>query len=435
MRKRVRRLLGLLALLTVLVLAVYHGLRWWRQSGERGRAEGHAVEASGVLHAEAIALSSSRGGRIVAIYAQEGERVSAGQELLRLDSTLLDGQIAVAQAQLRQAEARLSHIEAGARPSAIAVAEAQLAQARATHAAALQDLTDARALRANPQEWNMQVEVAKVRVDSAQYRLQSAIALKDAAEVAKDTADFIADQLLDWSDLVPRPQMPGELRSATYEWWQAWAGVDAATATLNDANARLMHWRSVLADPYELDAQVAISEATVAQAEAAVDAAQAQLDLLRVGASGEQRAAARSRLAQAQAALDALIAQGHELVIVAPADGVILSQAAHAGEVAAPGGTLLSMADLSEVKLTVYVAENRLGEVAVQQTVRVAVDALPGRIFEGRVTQIADSAEYTPRNVATKEGRVTTVYAVQIALPNPEALLKPGMSADATFVD
>jgi HlyD family secretion protein len=152
------------------------------------------------------------------------------------------------------------------------------------------------------------------------------------------------------------------------------------------------------------------------------------------GATEEQLASARSRLSQARAALDALSAQRQEMDTVAPVDGVILAKVAHAGEVAAPGGILLSLADLSEVQLTVYVAENRLGQVALHQAVRVAVDALPGRTFEGWVAQIADSAEYTPRNVATKEERVTTVYAVQIVLPNPEALLKPGMSADATFV-
>jgi HlyD family secretion protein len=434
MQKRVLSLLGLVVVLVLLVLAVHVGSRWWRQAGEQSGADGHNVQASGVIHAEVIALSSSGGGRIATIYVEEGDQVKEGQELVVLDSALLEGQIAVAQAQLRLAQARLRQIESGASPGAIAVADAQLTQAKAAHAASLQALGDARALRASPQELNMEIAVARMQVESAQYRLQSATALRDAAEVAKDTADFIDDQISSWSHPVPPPQVPDDLRSATYDWWQSWAGVNAATVSLEAANARVAHWQSVLADPYELDAQVAISEATVEQAAAAVTAAQAQLDSCRAGATEEQLAATRSRVTQAQAALGALLARRQEMVIVAPSDGVILAAMAHAGEVAAPGGTLLSLADLSQVKLMVYVAENRLGQVALNQAVHVVVDALPAWTFEGRVAEIADRAEFTPRNVATQEERVTTVYAVEIVLPNPEGLLKPGMSADASFV-
>jgi len=224
------------------------------------------------------------------------------------------------------------------------------------------------------------------------------------------------------------------MRSATYDWWQAWAGVNAATVSLQQARSMLAHWRSVQASPHELNAQVALAEAIVAQAAAGVAAAEAQVDAYKAGPTEEQLSVARGPVAQAQVALDALLAQREEVVVVAPIEGVVLSKTAHAGELAAPGGQLLALADLSEVKLAVFVAENRLGEVALNQNVRVEVDAFPGRTFGGRVVHIADHAEYTPRNVATKEERVNTVYAVEIVLPNADGLLKPGMSADAAFV-
>jgi HlyD family secretion protein len=142
----------------------------------------------------------------------------------------------------------------------------------------------------------------------------------------------------------------------------------------------------------------------------------------------------RARVRQAQTALDALRAQLDEWVIRAPVSGTVLSRFVHAGEVIAAGSTVLSLADLSQVKLTVYVPEDRLGEVALNQQARVTLDAFPGRAFEGRVTHIADEAQYTPRNVATQEERVNTVYAVEILLPNEQGLLRPGMTADAEFV-
>ena len=61
------------------------------------------------------------------------------------------------------------------------------------------------------------------------------------------------------------------------------------------------------------------------------------------------------------------------------------------------------------------------------------VDSFPGRFFEGQVAHIAGRAEYTPRNVATKEERVNLVFAIEIRLPNDDRALKPGMPADAVF--
>jgi len=79
------------------------------------------------------------------------------------------------------------------------------------------------------------------------------------------------------------------------------------------------------------------------------------------------------------------------------------------------------------------VPEKQIGLVELGQAVRVMVDSFPGRVFGGRVTRIGDEPEFTPRNVATQEGRLNTFYAVQVRLSNEEALLKPGMPADAIF--
>lgn len=433
MRKRGLRPVGLVLAILV-VAAVLFSARARFGFGIQTNGGLEEVDASGVITAEEIVLSSTQGGRVAAVYVTEGDRVRAGQRLAELDTTLLDAQIAVAQAQLAVAQATLRQLEAGARPGAIAIAEAQLAQAKVAYQAALQALADAQSLRANPQELEMQIAVGEIQVEAAEYRLQSAVALKDAAEIAKNVLEYTQDQIRDWPYPVPPPKIPSELGSAPYDWWRAWSGVNAASASLEEAKAQLAHWRTVRENPQELDAAVDAAQAAVAQTAAAVEAAQAQLAAYRAGASEEQLSAARARVAQAQAALDALLAQREEMVIAAPVDGIVLSRAVHAGEIVAPGSTLLSLANLCVLKLTVYVAENRLGEVAVNQRVLVAVDAFPERTFEGRVVRIADQPQYTPRNVATKEERVNTVYGVEIRLSNEEGLLKPGMPADVSFV-
>ena len=121
------------------------------------------------------------------------------------------------------------------------------------------------------------------------------------------------------------------------------------------------------------------------------------------------------------------------LTITAPADGVVLVRSVHAGEVALPAGPLLTLGDLSHLTVTVYLPEDQYGIVHIGDRAQVIVDSFPGQGFAGVVQHIADKAEFTPRNVQTAEGRRTTVFAVKLAVENPDLRLKPGMPADVTF--
>ncbi|HEY9076114.1 MAG TPA: efflux RND transporter periplasmic adaptor subunit [Anaerolineaceae bacterium] len=116
--------------------------------------------------------------------------------------------------------------------------------------------------------------------------------------------------------------------------------------------------------------------------------------------------------------------------VYSPIGGVVLTRAIEPGEIATPGGTLLVVGDLRTLTLTVYVPEDRYGQIALGQTYPVSVDSFPGQAFPGVVTYIAGKAEFTPRNVQTVQGRKNTVYAVRLALDNPNLALKPGMPAD-----
>ena len=116
-----------------------------------------------------------------------------------------------------------------------------------------------------------------------------------------------------------------------------------------------------------------------------------------------------------------------------PIDGLVTSRSAHEGEAAVAGATLLTVANLDEVTLRIYVPENKLGLVYLGQEAEVAVDSFPGRVFTGTVSHIAQQAEFTPKNVQTEEERVNMVFAVKVRLPNREHLLKPGMPADAVL--
>jgi len=163
--------------------------------------------------------------------------------------------------------------------------------------------------------------------------------------------------------------------------------------------------------------------------------AQAQVEGLQMGATPEQIAAMEAQVAMARAALQTLEVQATKFTLRAPIAGLVLEQPVHVGEVALPGAPQMTLGNLDKLTLTVYVPEDQLGQVQLGQAVSVTVDAYPERVFPGTVTFIASKAEFTPKNVQTREERVNMVFAVKVSLPNPDHALKPGMPADAVLVE
>lgn len=119
--------------------------------------------------------------------------------------------------------------------------------------------------------------------------------------------------------------------------------------------------------------------------------------------------------------------------IRSPIDGVVLLRAAEPGEITTAGGSLLVIANLDEMTLTVYIPEDQYGQIYLGQDYPITVDSFPDRVFMGKVTHISDQAEFTPQNIRTVEGRKNTVYGVRLTVPNPDHDLKPGMPADVTM--
>jgi HlyD family secretion protein len=429
-KRRFRRLLlwgALIDLLLLILVAQQAGVFLLPTSVEK-----EALEASGIIQVTQISVSSEIGGRITAIPLSEGDSVGTGDVLVQLDTALLDAQIEAARAAVAWAEAGLAQARAGTRSGQIAVAEAQLAQAETARAAARQVVSDTLALVENPQDIRLEVAVTQAQVEAAQHEVARAIALKDAAEIAKNSFEDAQAQVaaIGVPGLV---NIPLALHLTPNQWWQAWVGVNTAIAKQKGLQDALDHLYAQRANPQRLEAQVDEGLAALAQAQAQVAAARANLEGLKAGASPEQIAALEARAAQAQAGLDSLLAQRKMTDIVAPGDGVVLDVVMQPGEVAAPGAELLKVADLREVQLIVYLPETQIAAVGLGQPVQVKVDSFPHRLFEGSVTHISDRAEFTPRNVSTREERVNLVFAIEIRLPNGDGALKPGMPADALF--
>lgn len=121
--------------------------------------------------------------------------------------------------------------------------------------------------------------------------------------------------------------------------------------------------------------------------------------------------------------------------IVSPIKGVLLERLFEPGELAEPGNVVMAVADLSKLELKVYAPEDQYGQFALGQVYPVTVDSFPNTTFDGRISQIAEQAEFTPRNVTTIAARKSTVYAITLNIENGSSTdnLIPGMPADVHF--
>ena len=142
----------------------------------------------------------------------------------------------------------------------------------------------------------------------------------------------------------------------------------------------------------------------------------------------------RAEIGRSKASLALIESQISDTTAISPVDGVVLVKAADAGEVLAPGTTVVTVGDIDHPWLRGYVNETDLGKVKIGSKARVTTDSYPGKVYNGRVTFIASQAEFTPKQIQTQQERVKLVYRVKIEVENPGRELKSNMPADAEIL-
>ncbi|MCL5025414.1 MAG: efflux RND transporter periplasmic adaptor subunit [Chloroflexi bacterium] len=292
---------------------------------------------------------------------------------------------------------------AAATAEQVRVAQANVEEVRRT----LNGLLDQ---KNNPIVLNAQVDAAKTAYDTA-------VANKEAARSALENLIATRDNPLALT-------AQADAGKAAYD--TAAAQKQAALRSLNT----LIEMRD---NPLTLNAQADAARAQLDAAGGAVDAAQAKLAQLQKGATPEQIEVAKAQVAQVQSAVDVLQVQKDKLTLRSPISGTVNTRSINQGEVASAGATLLTIVDLDSLHLTLYIPEQEIGLVQLGQKVAVSVDSFPNEIFQGQVSFISSKAEFTPRNVQTKQERVSQVFAIKVSLPNPGHRLKPGIPADAAI--
>ncbi len=400
-----------------------------------GPASSGDLQASGFIEAEQVEVAAEIGGRIADLPVEEGQEVQAGEVLARLDDSVLQAQREVLLAQVDLAIAQRDRVAAGVRPELIRQAEGQVAAAQAAVDAARVALADAVTLRNNPQDIHIQVIDAETQVSVAQQQLAASQLQFEIARDAYESAVTISEDINEFNaaSVTFDLPMPFEVAAAPYQLREAQAALQSAVEALAGAEALVAALKDLEANPGALQVQVAQAAAALETTSASLARAQAELDALRAGPRAEDLAVADAAIEEARAAVGVLDAQIARMTMTAPIGGLVLEQTVRRGELAVPGVPLVTLANLDQVELEVYVTAAELGRVRLNQPVTIMVNSFPGRRFEGVVVRIADEAEFTPRNVQTNEERASLVYAVTIRIANPDHALKPGMPADARF--
>ncbi len=346
-----------------------------------------AVTAGGTVQGvEEVAVTAKIGGRVAAVLVDEGDRVRAGQVLIRLETSEIQTQVAQAQAGVRAADARVQMLEQGARPEERQQVADQVRQAEANLRAAQARLQIVEQ-GARPQE-RAQVESA---VAQARANFETAQANYERMRMLFETGAISKAQL-------DQAALQRDVARAQYE---------SAQQQLNLVTTG--------ARPEELE----MARSQVRAAQAMLDAARQQQALVEQGPRAQEVEMARAQAAQARAALAFARLQLGNATVTAPLDGTVTRRSVDPGVLVGPGsGSLVTVSQIDTVEVALAVSETDVGKVRAGQPVAVRVDAYPGRAFTGKVAEVGAAAD----------PRVRT-FTVKVRVGNPEHLLRPGMFA------
>jgi HlyD family secretion protein len=373
------------ALVAAACVAAWH---WWNG------APAGVLLASGTIEATEVHPSFKVSGRLIERPVDEGYRVTQGALLGRIESKDLEADVVRLREALQSTETQLPLLRT----------EVQLRE----------ELTSSRISQARAALASREEYLAQLKAGSRRQEIQAAEAEVRRAKVTLDNAEADSKryEYLYQSGLVAAQQ-----RDA------AWTAFRVASEQYSAAVEKL---DLVKEGPRQEELRRA--EADVRQARAALLEAQAgELDIVH---KRQELATVEANIRRDRAALEVAEATFAYTTLTSPINGVVLRKHVEPGEVVAAGTPIVTIADLDDIWVRIYVPETQLGRVKLGQTGEVTTDSYRGKIYRGRVIYVSSEAEFTPKTIQTFEERVKLVFAVKVKVDNPAQELKPGMPAD-----
>jgi HlyD family secretion protein len=379
----------------LLVIAAAGGYYWWRTAHE---TDPNRLFVSGNLELTQVDISFKMAGRLVDRKVDEGKWVKRGDLIAVLDPVQLREQKARDQAVVYSAQSNYTQLQTSI--------DFQKATLESDVAARTAELNQSTAKLEELLNGSRKQDIQQAEAGVADARAQLDFARSDYARM----------QTLYKNEDISKQQFD-----------QAKTKLDSATAQLRSAEEK---YSLVKEGPRQED--IAAARADVARAQAAVKTAEAnRLELKRKEEELIQR---KALIEQSIAQVGITQSQLNDTEVATPIDGVVLVKSAEPGEVLAAGTTVVTIGDLEHPWLRAYINETDLGRVKLGQKVKLTTDSYPGKSYWGTISFIASDAEFTPKQIQTKEERVKLVYRIKIDVDNSSHDLKLNMPVDAEIV-
>lgn len=379
----------------------------------------------GVGTAEApynIRISAKTTGRIEYLEAREGDKIKAGQVLVRLDPTEIEGQVQQARAAVAEARSRLAQAMLTQGPTNTSI-QTNIRQQVAAVDVAKSDLnlvlTNSESKKANQHTFitdaEGRVRNAEAAIGNAEASVKSAAANLDNAKAKFNRINglykegFIAAQDVD-DERTQVSVMQGALDVAGGQVISAKAIRDSMLAQKEASE------KQYTIGVNGVKADTAAAQARVRQSQAALDYAKS--NTAQKPAYEENIAALRSSVTAAEASVRSAEARRSDTILTAPIAGSVAARLMDPGATATSGQPILSLVATNHIWITFGVPEEVNRRVAVGMPVTVTFDALPDRQFIAKVVQQNPSADPTNRQ-----------FQVRAAIDNSQNILKPGMFA------
>jgi HlyD family secretion protein len=213
----------------------------------------------------------------------------------------------------------------------------------------------------------------------------------------------------------------------TEEIAQAAAAVRQREADLTNANVTAERLRGLLPQGAVTRQDLDNAEARVRESDAQLASAREQLALVTRGSRIEDIQTQEANLAAAKASLTRARTALEDATLVAPSAGVVSVRAREVGAVVQAGQTIYTVALNDPVWIRAYVPQPRLGRIKPGMPVKIEIDSVPGRQFDGTVGFISPEAEFTPKSVQTEQVRDDLVYRLRIIAKDPQNVFRQGM--------
>ena len=354
---------------------------------------------NGRVEGDQYDVAAKYSGKVKTVFHDEGDNVKAGEVLTTLSSKEVRAELKSALAKYRSliATVKAKEKEVAILQKKLLASKEKLKEAEKTTSLAVKIAQDKR--RAEFESLKM-----------AEAGLKEAMATYEKAK--KDFERF--------STLYRRRVISGSKFDAVkLEFARAKALLDRAKAEMKIAKANL--------EAAEKEISIAVAKRLE------VSSLKKEIEALRetIKAKEEEVNTLKEQVKSAEGVVEKIKAILSELEIKSPISGTIAERLVEPGEVIAAGQKLFTIYNLDNLYFEGYIPENKLGLIRIGQKGYITVDAYPGKRFPVKVTFISSRAEFTPKDVQTKEERVKEVFRVKLKLlENPKHILKPGMPAD-----